>query len=269
MTEPMIPAPNPVHKQVMDREQARDIVASRRTQQANAEAPQLSWDDFIGKVFRWRQGEHVALIGPTGSGKTTLALAILELRRYVVALGTKPKDSTLEMLISRGGFKRYSKWERISTHLSPKRVLWPDAKSLHSAKVQQEEFKEALAHIYREGGWAVYIDELWFIIHHLKLELEVKTYLQQARALDISLVAATQRPAHIPLEVYDQSTHLFFWLDNDERNLKRISGISWLSADLVRHIVSRLERHEVLYINTRNGTMFRTKAPSPTGGETK
>lgn len=269
MTEPMIPPPNPVHKQVMDREQARDIVASRRTEQANAKVPHLPWDEFNAKVFRWRQGEHVALIGPTGSGKTTLALAILELRRYVVALGTKPKDSTLEMLISRGGFKRYAKWERISTQLSPKRVLWPDAKSLHSAKVQQEQFKEALAHIYREGGWAVYIDELWFIIHHLKLELEVKTYLQQARALDISLVAATQRPAHIPLEVYDQSTHLFFWRDNDERNLNRISGISWLSADLVRHIVSRLERHEVLYINTAYGMMFRTKAPSPVGGETK
>lgn len=255
------PQPSAIRKQVMDRETARGIVSERRTAEANSNAPQLEWDDFLTRVLRWRQGEHVALIGPTGSGKTTLALALLELRKYVVALGTKPQDSTLSKLISSGGFKRYSKWERVSTELSPKRVLWPDASSLHSAKVQQGEFKEALAHIYREGGWCVYADELWFLIHHLKLELEVKTYLQQARALNISLVAATQRPAHIPLEVYDQSTHLFFWLDNDERNLKRISGISWLSADLVRHIVSRLERHEVLYINTRTGRMYRTKAP--------
>lgn len=266
MTQP-IPRPEDksIADQVTDRETARAIVARRRTEMANSEAPQLTWDEFTTKVFRWRQGEHCALIGPTGSGKTTLALALLEFRKYVVALGTKPKDPTLSMLIKRGGFKRYDKWERISVEMAPKRVLWPDATTLHSAKIQQERFREAFAAIYREGGWCVYVDELWFLMHHLKLELEIKTYLQQARALLISLVIATQRPAHIPLEVYDQSTHLFFWRDNDERNLKRISGIAWLSADLVRHIVSRLERHEVLYINTRDGRMFRTKAPSPTG----
>jgi hypothetical protein len=264
MTDETTPA-TPIRQQVMDRETARGIVQSRRDEEANRLAPVLTWEQFTEYVFRWRQGEHCALIGPTGSGKTTLALALLQFRKYVVALGTKPRDSTLSQLIARGGFKRMSKWERESPTMSPKRVLWPDASQMNSAVVQRNQFQNALDHIYREGGWCVYIDELWFIIHHLKLELAVKTYLQQARALQISLVVATQRPAHVPLEVYDQSTHLFFWLDNDERNLKRISGISWLSADLVRHLVSRLEHHQVLYINTRTGRMFRTKAPSPTG----
>jgi hypothetical protein len=81
----------------------------------------------------------------------------------------------------------------------------------------------------------------------------------------ISLVVATQRPAFVPLEVYDQSQHLFFWRDNDERNLKRISGISWLNAAYVQALVASLERHEVLYINTPTGLMYRTTAPFKEG----
>lgn len=226
-----------------------------------SKAPKVDWDEFMTYIFDWQQGQHVALIGPTGSGKTTLALSILPLRKYITVLATKPKDSTLSQFGKSNGFKRYAEWPTLDADLSPRRLVWPDASSLYSAVNQRNHFQRSLAQIYREGGWCVYIDELWFIIHHLKLELEVRTYLQQARSNGISLVAATQRPAFVPLEVYDQSTHLFFWRDNDERNLRRISGISWLNANYIQALVSTLERHEVLYINTVDGLMFRTIAP--------
>lgn len=224
-------------------------------------APRVSWDDFMTYTFDWRQGQHVAMIGPTDSGKTTLALAILPLRKYITVLATKPKDSTLMQFGKSNGFKRYAEWPELDADLSPRRLIWPDAKSLYSAANQRKHFQAAMQSIYREGGWCLYIDELWFIIHHLKLELEVRTYLQQARSNNISFMAATQRPAFVPLEVYDQSQHLFFWRDNDERNLSRISGISWLNANYVRALVANLDRHEVLYINTPTGTMYRTTAP--------
>jgi hypothetical protein len=115
--------------------------------------------------------------------------------------------------------------------------------------------------IYRTGCWCVYWDELWYMIHQLKMELELRTYLQQARALKISLMVGTQRPAFVPLEIYDQSTHLFFWRDNDESNLRRISGISYLSAVAIRSLVANLEPHEFLYINTKTGQMIRSTAP--------
>lgn len=226
-------------------------------------APRVPWDEFWTYDFDWRQGQHVALIGPTGSGKTTLALALLPIRKYITVLATKPKDSTLQAFGKSEGFKRYPVWPDLDADLSPRRLIWPDATKLYSAGRQRHEFQRALQQIYQEGGWCVYIDELWFIIHHLKLELEVRTYLQQARSNNISLVVSTQRPAFVPLEVYDQSTHLFFWRDNDERNLQRISGISWLNANYVRTIVASLEPHEVLYIHTWSGTMKRTIAPKP------
>jgi energy-coupling factor transporter ATP-binding protein EcfA2 len=225
------------------------------------QAPRLPWDEFYDYVFDWKQSQHVAMIGPTDSGKTTLALAILPIRKYITVLATKPKDETLRQFGRSNGFHRYTEWPELDADLGPRRLVWPDATSLYSAVNQRKHFQRSMAQIYREGGWCLYIDELWFIIHHLRLELEVRTYLQQARSNNISLVVATQRPAFVPLEVYDQSQHLFFWRDNDERNLNRISGISWLNANYVRALVANLERHEVLYINTPTGEMYRTTAP--------
>lgn len=224
-------------------------------------APRMPWDEFITDHFKWRQGEHVALIGPTGQGKTTLLTHLLPLHPYVVVFATKPKDESMERLI-RTGYVPIKKWQSLDPQKFPRRVLWPDAMSLNSDATQSQMFHDAFGRIYREGGWTVAIDELWYIINILKLERDVKTYLLQARALGISLLAATQRPAWVPLEVYDQSTHLFFWRDNDETNLRRLSGISFRSADLIRSVVADLEKFQVLYVNTRTGEMFRTRSPA-------
>ena len=238
------------------REMAENI---RLARMAN-EAPRMPWDVFMRDRFKWRQGEHVALIGPTGQGKTTLLTHLLPIHPYVVVFATKPKDESMEGLI-RTGYEPIRRWVTMDPQKFPRRVLWPDASALDSVATQREVFHDAFARIYREGGWTVAIDELWYIDNILKLEMDVKTYLLQARALGISLLVATQRPAWVPLEVYDQSTHLFFWRDNDETNLRRLSGISFRSADLIRSVVMDLERYQVLYINTRTGQMLRTRSP--------
>lgn len=249
----------------------RDRVSSPHAMQTNnvsarnmvQNVPTISWDAFVGSYFEWNQGEHLTAIGPTGSGKTTLSMALLPLRRYVIATGTKPKDPTLDKLKNERGYVQIRKWQKLSAELYPKRLLWPDSTDLHSAQKQREVFMDAFSYIYREGSWCLYIDELWVFIHHLKMEKEIKTFLQQSRSNNISLLLLTQRPAFVPLECYDQSTHLFFARDNDESNLKRISGISWLSAKTVRETVASLERFQWLYINTKTGELIKTTPPPP------
>lgn len=236
----------------------------------NPHVDAVSYDEFL-ESFRWHQGEHVAMIGPTGSGKTTLALSLLEERKYVVVFATKPRDSTLQQLITRKKWIKVSKWQDkfFARHPEkhPKRVLWPNARSLYAASRQRKVFRDAFERIYDEGSWCVYLDELWMMVNFLKLQFEVRVYLQQSRALGISLVCATQRPKFVPLEVYDQSTHLFFWRDNDYSNLKRISDISWLNSDHVRTTVANLEVFEVLYIQVRNNNirMMKFTPPPPEG----
>lgn len=247
---------------------AENVTPVARWQEVDAHAeephpaPVIEWDEFLGK-FRWKQGEHVAMVGPTGGGKTTLALNLIGARQFITVLATKPKDEVLDNLEKYNDFRKMERWKDYDPVRVPKRVIWPDATELYSAIHQQRVFREAMAYMYRQGGWCIYIDELWFIIHHLKLDLEVRTFLQQSRSIKVSLVALTQRPANVPLELYDQSTHLFFWLDNDERNLKRLSGISWKSAKLVQNMIANLEMHQVLYINTRTGEMMRFTPPPP------
>lgn len=236
------------------------IGESIRFAKLSTEAPRIPWDEFVTDKFRWAQGEHVALIGPTGQGKTTLLTNLLPFHPYVTVFATKPRDESMQRLI-KTGYYPIKKWESLDPKKFPRRVLWPDAMSLGSTQHQREVFHDAFERIYREGGWTVAVDELWYMGQILKLEMDIKLYLLQARALGISLLVATQRPAWVPLEVYDQSTHLFFWRDNDETNLKRLSGISFRSADLIRSVVADLEKFQVLYINTRTGEMMRTRSP--------
>src|SRR6185437_5983146 len=81
---------------------------------------------------RWRQGEHVALIGPTGSGKTGLASDLLAIRAYVVALAVKRHDDTLGMF---QGYKILKKWppEYGQKHV----ILWVKPQSLGDTLVQR------------------------------------------------------------------------------------------------------------------------------------
>lgn len=44
----------------------------------------------------WKPGGHWALIGPTGEGKSTFAVGILGLRKWVLSLDPKGEDETLE-----------------------------------------------------------------------------------------------------------------------------------------------------------------------------
>lgn len=235
-----------------------------RLSRLSTEAPRIPWDVFIKNHLKWNQSEHFALIGPTGQGKTTMLTNLLPLHPYVVVFATKPRDSTMQGLI-RTGYHAVKRWQSLDAVKFPRRVLWPDAVSLDSVENQRSVFHDAFLRIYREGGWTVAIDELWYINNVLKLDMDVRLYLLQARSLGVSLLVATQRPAFVPLEVYDQSTHLMFWRDNDENNLRRLSGISYRSADLIRSLVSELERFQVLYINTRTGEMLRTRAPKIEG----
>lgn len=239
-------------------------VENDRYAKLSTEAPRIPWDVFLREILRWELGEHFALIGPTGQGKTTMAKSILPLHYYTTVFATKPYDETMDSLIAQG-YTRMERWRSIPADEYPKRVLWPNISRMKGKTerlaLQHRVFDEAFDSIYLEKGWTVYLDELWYFSNRLNMDGWIEEYLSQARSLKVSLIMATQRPAWIPVMVYDQSSHIMFWRDNDEANLRRISGISYRSADLIRGIVSNLEQYQVLYVNTRTGQMCRTRCP--------
>lgn len=240
-------------------------------------APILEWDDFMTDVLdspqpelRWAQNQHMALIGPTDSGKSTALHGMLPLRKYTTFLGTKIKDDTLQSFVDSGEYKRLGDWppvkgrimrRPVSAEEMPKRLLWPNVSSLEQVYALAPVFNRAVNDIYGQGGWCCVWDEFWMQCDILKMKQTAKVLLQQARSNDISMVMGMQRPAWIPPEVFDQTRHLFFWRDNDELNLKRIGSVGWLSAGPIRAFVANLDPWQTLYVNNRTGYMYRTTAP--------
>lgn len=237
-------------------------------------APIMEWEAFMsefsepGGDFIWSQGEHVTIIGNTSSGKTTLARHILPLRRFCVCFGTKPKSESLDRFL-KDGFKRFSAWpDKESALKSPKRMLWPTI----ATRFDRNKLRAILDHafdriFYFERSWCVYVDELPELTENLGMGEWIKLYLRQGRELDISFVTAMQRPKYVPLDVYTNSTHLFLFQEKDWSNIERLSAISSVDALLTASIITGLELHQFLYINSRTGQMVRCMTPKPGGGK--
>lgn len=235
-------------------------------------APVLPWDDFLTYVFGWKQNQHVGLVGPTEQGKTNLGYHLLELRDYIVYLAIKTSDETLDAFIAQGKYERFYDWPPMKKKIigsrpltpqeAPRRLLWPDATSLDSEEEQRRVFGKALRDIYSEGGWCTVLDDYWYLAHILGFEKETKKFLANARSNYIPMMIAAQRPAGNRLvELFDQTTHLFFFRDGDEPNLKRISGVGFMNNRVIQGFVANLDQYQTLYINTRNGLMYRVTAP--------
>lgn len=220
-------------------------------------APFVPWPQFWSEL-RWEQGEHVSLVGPTGAGKTTMALALLNKRDGAVCvLATKPsgQDDVL-MGMRRRGFKLLTEWP--PPPLARKVVLWPKFERPTDIPNQAATFTEALDDMFTAGRWCIFADDVSWLVKELRLDQRFRTFWQMGRSLKVSLLVSSQRPAWIPLEAYSQATHVFFWRTNDRRDLDRIGGLGGQDERTIRHLVRSLRHHEVLYVNTRTGAMVTT-----------
>lgn len=209
-------------------------------------------------AMNWRQGEHVTLIGPTGRGKTELTMKILENRKWVLFVATKKRDDTLKPLRSMG-YRTIKTAAELNPSVGNRFVLQLDfPPRLDASELKLRHMlvlREILMRAYRQTGWTVVLDEARYICDYLGLKAEVMLLWLQGRSQGNSVVCSTQRARFIPLEAYDQATHLFLWTDPDSGNLGRNSEIIGTDVGELSLAMESMSRHDVIHINHREDTL--------------
>ncbi|SEF12938.1 hypothetical protein SAMN05216489_09991 [Streptomyces sp. 3213] len=225
----------------------------------------LDRGDFLANFWDYRDGEHVTILGPTGSGKTWLGYQLLMTttseERPGVVLVMKPKDDTARAFSKAAGYKIVKSWPPLNspwkTRRPPGYVLWPP----HSFdpyvddEKMYREFRRALLDSYKRGRRIVFADETYSLSHELGLDRELVTLWTKARSMKTGLWAASQRPAMIPLWAYSGAEHLFIAYDPDKRARERYDEIGGVDPGLVRRATLSLGQHEWLYIRRRGPAM--------------
>lgn len=222
-------------------------------------------EEFLNEVFDYQAGEHLTIIGPTGSGKTYLGYQLLqqaatpELPAVVIVM--KPRDATVERWSKSVGYRTVKDWppqfaERLRKKpagyvLKPGHDFDPDIDTPRHRAI----FRRAILLSYKKGNRIVFGDELYSLCEELKLSTELVTVWTKGRSMEAGLWGATQRPSHVPLWAYSQAQHLFLAYDPEKRSQERYSEISGVDPQLVKSTVVSLGNHEWLYIHQESRTM--------------
>lgn len=254
--------------------------ARRKTPEELAQdSIRVSWEDHM-ETMVWNPGEHVVLIGPTGRGKTVLWRNLIRYREqrdaHILIVATKAKDDSLGELTPSGfwvtkrqlnrhprGYLLTRSWSRATRVDHPRVLLWVKYRGPASVNKQRQEAQEALQDIFSQGGWTVVLDELRWFVDRMKLEQWVVDLYLQGRSLGVTAIAGTQRPRHVPLEVYSNAMHLYIWGTKDTQDLRRLGGLGGMDELEIREAVGNLTGHDVLYIDALRERMYVTRAPSP------
>lgn len=215
----------------------------------------LDWPEFLAWFRKeWKPGQHMALVGPTGTGKTTIMVGVLPQRRYVMALDPKGGDTTLTALES-AGFER-SSWP--PTKETRKRIeeggnarLIVGSNTIREAKDLPKLRKEmafALRDAFNEGGWTVYCDELQILADKrlMNLSPSIERNLIAARDRKVSMVMSFQRPANVPRSASEMSTWFLVLYTRDRDTVNRLGEMAGRPSDEMRGMMRGLEEYSVL-----------------------
>ena len=235
----------------------------------------LPWDDYLkwlsGQLTRAttaqgqpvklgppaQPGEHDAMIGPTGEGKSTYAVGRLQLRKYVMALDPKGEDETL----SQSGYVRVrsipppqeagtlAELRYKATHREDARTwdrLYRGIEDGGEARVivggsanNQSEFtrlrllmSEAIDYCRFTRGWTLYVDEFEVVSSRdiYNLAKIVNLMLITARRAGISVMTSYQAQAWVSKHAIRQARRAVMWPTGDRDMIKNVAqgmGREW------------------------------------------
>lgn len=224
-------------------------------------------DEFLRHYFQYKPGEHLTLLGPTQSGKSTLAFQLLKVTTYPrlpgVVLVMKPRDPVVTDMAQKLDYQIVRDWPpplhlrrkvktrgKVEIQQPPGFMVWPkhtfDAErdDAHMAAV----FHRTLMGNYRRGDNVIFADEIYGLSKELRLERDLNAIWSRGSAMGCGLWASSQRPYAIPQWAYSSPQHIFLANDPDKRDRDRFREIGGVDPDLIEHVTKTLPKYHWLYI---------------------
>lgn len=228
----------------------------------------VPWETYIEWFTdTWEPGQHVALIGPTGEGKSTHAVRMLQRRKYVLALDPKGGDETLEM----SGFSKITSWP-IPSKLRDQIAEGKPCRLIVGGSVRTNTDKDKLIAVMRdaldgvraEGGWTLYADEYQLLADRrlYGLGTPVEEMLISARSRGTSVVTSFQAPAWVPKAATRQATFCVMWPTRDRNMIKSVAESMGRTWQEVAAAIDELPSFHTLTVPKKvHAPMVITKAP--------
>jgi len=235
----------------------------------------LPWDTFYALEEQQNgQGQHRLFLGPTQSGKTTLCRKIAALRGYVVVLGTKNVDESLDAYLIEG-YKRIYQWPPTKKEIeeatqpdgSVRFILWPkitELSDLNDPKTKLA-FTKLFNQAYKEGYWTIVCDESLWLADKEGLDMDrILSKMAFASASNkVSLYLCMQRPSGISRTTWSNATDAYVFHMGVTNDLRELASLGTYSPKDAREVIQGLKGKNFLKMPIRGGAEWTISQVSP------
>jgi hypothetical protein len=240
----------------------------------------VPWEQFLAFMGdTWEPGQHVANIGPTGEGKTTVNVGLVGTRDYVLALDPKGEDDTLEA----SGWTRVTRipgeyMPALSEDRKRWRRIWQDIAEGRPARVivggradsaDQDArlvdlMRRSIAFARYSQGWTLYVDEFELMSSQRMFDLgaPIERMLISARRAKTSVVTSYQAAAWVSKHATRQARWAIMYATGDRDMIKNVASSMGRDWQALAEAVDELDPFYVLAIprGKNGGPMILTTA---------
>lgn len=216
-----------------------------------------TWTEGVDAFTGEREGAgHLLISGPTGSGKTLLCRYVVRIRNFVVVIGTKPRDPSLQAYVDEG-YLRIDHWPPTSHDLREmptddvRLIVWPEMKSRHDLFRHRDLFEKVLDDVYVDGRWCVVIDEGLWASNKLGLGDAMDVIAYGGRSNLVSLVMLVQRPANVPVTCWTNCTQALIFHTGYDSDLDKLASLGTYPHKQVQFAIEGLTGHQFLDLPVR------------------